>query len=507
MAEGAELSAARSTPALASSPSTWRPSGGRRPRRPGGVPPGRARRGAGLPAGRRRAGAGGRHGHAPAGARRVPDAGRAARGSEPWSARPGALVVVLVDVRDPGNAGTVLRGADAVGVDRWSSSPATRSTPTTPRRCGPRPARSSTCPWPSDPTRAPWPPSWPTGRLPHARHGGARRGGLRAVWTGPALGRSSWATSPPGCPELSAPCGHAGHPDGRAGPSRSTSAWPAPWSASRRSASAGAAVPRHVASQAAERRTRYLTTGNSATWHSTTWTSTSTASPPTARGRSRARPRREALNQVETEFLGKRSALTRAHRALGGLTPRPARRPAGASARPGPSSRRCLAARRAELARVRARRGRSRADRLDLTEVILDQVRTPPARGPPAPVTPDPGRARGRLRGHGLHRGRGARGRDATGTTSRRSTSRRRTRRGACGTPSTSTSGEPETVVLRTHTSPVQIHLMEAAVRDDSLPIHAVMPGVLPARHPRRPPPARLPPDRGTGGRPGHHLR
>jgi phenylalanyl-tRNA synthetase alpha chain len=37
--------------------------------------------------------------------------------------------------------------------------------------------------------------------------------------------------------------------------------------------------------------------------------------------------------------------------------------------------------------------------------------------------------------------------------------------------------GEPETVVLRTHTSPVQIHLMEEAVKNDSLPIHAVMPG------------------------------
>ena len=36
-------------------------------------------------------------------------------GSEPWSARQGALVVVLVDVRDPGNAGTVLRAADASG--------------------------------------------------------------------------------------------------------------------------------------------------------------------------------------------------------------------------------------------------------------------------------------------------------------------------------------------------------------------------------------------------------
>ena len=37
--------------------------------------------------------------------------------------------------------------------------------------------------------------------------------------------------------------------------------------------------------------------------------------------------------------------------------------------------------------------------------------------------------------------------------------------------------GAPETTLLRTHTSPVQIHLMEAAVRNDGLPIHAVMPG------------------------------
>jgi TrmH family RNA methyltransferase len=39
-------------------------------------------------------------------------------GTSGWSdlARPGALVVVLVDVRDPGNAGTVLRAADASGA-------------------------------------------------------------------------------------------------------------------------------------------------------------------------------------------------------------------------------------------------------------------------------------------------------------------------------------------------------------------------------------------------------
>ena len=37
--------------------------------------------------------------------------------------------------------------------------------------------------------------------------------------------------------------------------------------------------------------------------------------------------------------------------------------------------------------------------------------------------------------------------------------------------------GEPETTLLRTHTSPVQIHLMEQAVLDGTLPIHSVMPG------------------------------
>ncbi len=39
-----------------------------------------------------------------------------AAGDPAWAAGPGALVVVLVDVRDPGNAGTVLRAADASGA-------------------------------------------------------------------------------------------------------------------------------------------------------------------------------------------------------------------------------------------------------------------------------------------------------------------------------------------------------------------------------------------------------
>ncbi len=37
--------------------------------------------------------------------------------------------------------------------------------------------------------------------------------------------------------------------------------------------------------------------------------------------------------------------------------------------------------------------------------------------------------------------------------------------------------GDPETIVLRTHTSPTQVHLMEQAVAAGTLPIHSVMPG------------------------------
>ena len=87
-----------------------------RSRHPGGVPAGRRRRGPGLRPRPRRPRAGGRHGHAPAGPRRGAHARRAGAGERGLGPRRGALVVVLVDVRDPGNAGTVLRAADAAGA-------------------------------------------------------------------------------------------------------------------------------------------------------------------------------------------------------------------------------------------------------------------------------------------------------------------------------------------------------------------------------------------------------
>ena len=85
----------------------------------------------------------------------------------------------------------------------------------------------------------------------------------------------------------------------------------------------------------------------------------------------------DALAQVETEFLGKRSALTRAHRTLGGLDPE-ARKEAGRRIGEVQAQLEArLAARRSELAESERAEALA-ADRLDLTEVIPDQVRRRP---------------------------------------------------------------------------------------------------------------------------------
>ena len=88
----------------------------------------------------------------------------------------------------------------------------------------------------------------------------------------------------------------------------------------------------------------------------------------------------DALAQVETDLLGKRSALAGAHRSLGGLDPE-ARKEAGRQlheVRSGLEAQ--LAVRRGELAAVE-RAALLVADRLDLTEVIPAQVRAPLERG------------------------------------------------------------------------------------------------------------------------------
>jgi phenylalanyl-tRNA synthetase alpha chain len=183
----------------------------------------------------------------------------------------------------------------------------------------------------------------------------------------------------------------------------------------------------------------------------------------------------EALSRVETELLGKRATLTRAHRTLGGLDPEE-RKEVGRrlnEVRARLEAR--VATRRSELAEAE-RAEALRADRLDLTEVIPDRVLSPPARGHLHLVTQARAELEDLFVGMGFTVAEGPEAESDWYNFEALNMPPAHPARGMYDTMYLDL-GEPETVLLRTHTSPVQIHLMEQAVRDDSLPIHAVMPG------------------------------
>jgi phenylalanyl-tRNA synthetase alpha chain len=188
-----------------------------------------------------------------------------------------------------------------------------------------------------------------------------------------------------------------------------------------------------------------------------------------------AAPSTDALARVETEFLGKRSDLTRAHRALGGLSPE-ARREAGRrlnEVRARLEGQ--LTGRRRQLAEAE-RRAALAADRLDLTEVIAAQVRSPSSRGHLHLVTTARAELEDVFVGMGFTVAEGPEAESDWYNFEALNIPPAHPARGMYDTMYLDV-GEPETVLLRTHTSPVQIHLMEEAVRRGTLPIHAVMPG------------------------------
>ncbi len=190
---------------------------------------------------------------------------------------------------------------------------------------------------------------------------------------------------------------------------------------------------------------------------------------------SRPRASTDALARVETEYLGKRSDLTRAHRALGGLDPE-ARREAGRrlnEVRARLEGQ--LAGRREQLAEGE-RSAALAADRLDLTEVIPAQVRSASARGHLHLVTTARAELEDVFVGMGFTVAEGPEAESDWYNFEALNIPPAHPARGMYDTMYLDV-GEPETVLLRTHTSPVQIHLMEEAVRRGTLPIHAVMPG------------------------------
>jgi phenylalanyl-tRNA synthetase alpha chain len=181
----------------------------------------------------------------------------------------------------------------------------------------------------------------------------------------------------------------------------------------------------------------------------------------------------EALAEAEAAVLGKRSPLSLAHRRLG-ILGEEARREAGRQLHEARARLESLAAERRAVLAARERECRLAADRLDLTEAL--PVTTAMERGHLHLVTTTRDQLEDVFVGMGFAVAEGPEAETDWYNFEALNIPPAHPARGMYDSFYLDL-GEPETIVLRTHTSPVQIHLMEAAVADGSLPIHAVMPG------------------------------
>ncbi|MGH9018534.1 MAG: phenylalanine--tRNA ligase subunit alpha [Acidimicrobiales bacterium] len=174
------------------------------------------------------------------------------------------------------------------------------------------------------------------------------------------------------------------------------------------------------------------------------------------------------LDGVEADLLGKRSVLARAQKSLGGLDP-DQRREAGQRLQAVRRETAALVAHKRDVLEGAARAARLAADRLDLTEVLPG---TAPWRGHLHLVQ----RTRDELEdvfvGMGFAVAEGPEVETDWYNFEALNIPPAHPARGMWDTLYLDL-GEPETVVLRTHTSPVQIRLMQS----QPPPIYAVMPG------------------------------
>lgn len=183
----------------------------------------------------------------------------------------------------------------------------------------------------------------------------------------------------------------------------------------------------------------------------------------------------EQLRDAEPSITGKRSVLTSLQKSLGVLDPSE-RKEAGAQLQ---DARRrvetALEARRVELTNV-DRLARLDADRLDLGDVVIDEVQLPASVGHPGIVAVTQRELEDVFVAMGFSVADGPEVESDWYNFEALNIPPAHPARGLWDTFYVDL-GEPETVVLRTHTSPTQIHLMEEAVANNSLPIHSVMPG------------------------------
>ncbi|HUA93908.1 MAG TPA: phenylalanine--tRNA ligase subunit alpha [Acidimicrobiales bacterium] len=172
------------------------------------------------------------------------------------------------------------------------------------------------------------------------------------------------------------------------------------------------------------------------------------------------------LDQVESSVLGKRGELAQAHRRLGSLDPE-ARRQAGRELNEVRQRMEATVAARRRALIAEERAATLAADRLDLTETLPG-----PKRGHLHLVTQTQEELEDTFVGMGFSVAEGPEAETDWYNFEALNIPPAHPARGMWDTFYLEL-GEPESVVLRTHTSPVQIHLME----ERPPPIHAVMPG------------------------------
>src|ERR1017187_2444327 len=181
------------------------------------------------------------------------------------------------------------------------------------------------------------------------------------------------------------------------------------------------------------------------------------------------------LRDAEPAITGKRSILSVLQKSLGSLEPDD-RRDAGAQLQEVRREVETAFAQRREVLAQAARAALLEADRLDLGDVVVSAVRVPASQGHPNLVATTQRELEDVFVGMGFTVADGPEVESDWFNFEALNIPPAHPARGLWDTFYVEL-GEPETVVLRTHTSPTQIHLMEHAVSTNTLPIHSVMPG------------------------------